>query len=591
MKYVLLQHDPRVSPPNPQSLSVSSDVKEFAGLTVAFRRIDGVNPVNTLGGLNATHRMLHDWGNRIYLPYFETDSTLAPLFLWDIAHKLPLGGSLHFLASDVQSPFLARGYFQNHFARTVENGRVVFEKTSLLPAEKEVGLDQWTFGIPTGPGDATGLNCVVKRILELGYQQYEILLCGRPGDNFKYFDKVRIVGEEYSKPPIKIGLKKNVLAEQAKYNNLCLLHDRVFLPKDFKSAIEKFGDLFPITSLQSMWVDDKYNTCIRRYSDYGIVKNAWSMNTSGNTEEKFNFQHAYFKYDAFGLQDGLSIYYASPCRFTPNAHCTGSLYICKKSVWLAQPQSSDLLWEEFEDIEHSHQTYRIGIPSRMNPYSMTQSIYPRASLIDDHIGFEKADGSIMFTSPFSQYTSIAKKPLVKMSEKTVLENMGKFVKKYTDTVLDKVLADSKLQLPFDTRAWLNAVCRLLYCAKIPFHLKGLDQFFDDYSGWLLPVKYNLNMKRRLIDMFCREGPAARVHLFEHNYYLFQMALFRPKTDAFYKSIKDFHPKMSATLRTASWVSASRLAKHNGEIFYIPEPSTSNYYDILMNSTPFEEYCE
>jgi hypothetical protein len=75
--------------------------------------------------------------------------------------------------------------------------------------------------IPTGPEDATLLNVAVKRILELNIQEKEILLCGRPGENFKYWDHVRIVGEDISAPPSKFH-EKEPTCSRGTYENLCM---------------------------------------------------------------------------------------------------------------------------------------------------------------------------------------------------------------------------------------------------------------------------------------------------------------------------------------------------------------------------------
>ncbi|MFH7439462.1 hypothetical protein RA269_28935, partial [Pseudomonas syringae pv. tagetis] len=81
--------------------------------------------------------------------------------------------------------------------------------------ESNDDLDSWTFGITVGPGDATVINAAVKRILEIDILHKELLLCGTPGSNFAYFDKVGIVGEDITAPPVQIGKKKNRLALEA----------------------------------------------------------------------------------------------------------------------------------------------------------------------------------------------------------------------------------------------------------------------------------------------------------------------------------------------------------------------------------------
>src|SRR5262249_40689380 len=105
--------------------------------------------------------------------------------------------------------------------------------------------------------------------LEVG--DCEIILCGRPGANFAYHDQVRIVGEDITAPPLRISMKKNRIVEEARHENLCLLHDRVFLPIDFIDAVKRFGDFYALQTMQSIYFDDLWCMVPRRYSDAGLL--------------------------------------------------------------------------------------------------------------------------------------------------------------------------------------------------------------------------------------------------------------------------------------------------------------------------------
>jgi hypothetical protein len=136
----------------------------------------------------------------------ETDSPLAPLLLWDAAHFLAVGRTITLIENSLRKNYLCRSYFQDSLAiESRAADQVTFRKIAPLPAEKDAGKNAWTFGIPVGPEDATMLNLVVGRILELNLPHKEILLCGRPAENFKYWSQVRIVGEDISAPPLKIS--------------------------------------------------------------------------------------------------------------------------------------------------------------------------------------------------------------------------------------------------------------------------------------------------------------------------------------------------------------------------------------------------
>ena len=63
-----------------------------------------------------------------------------------------------------------------------------------------------------------------------------------------------------------------------------------------------------------------------------------------------------------------------------NAYLMGSLYIFKKSLWGFVPQNEKLFWAEFEDLEQGFYAYNSGIPSRINPYAYTQTLFARVLL-------------------------------------------------------------------------------------------------------------------------------------------------------------------------------------------------------------------
>lgn len=111
-----------------------------------------------------------------------------------------------------------------------------------------------TLAIPTGPEDATLLNACVARILELDVPRKEIPRRLDLAEYlFKYWDQVRIVGEGIA-PPVQICKKKNRLCTgSASYANLCIIHDRVFLPSNFREMVHRFGNAFPLTALQSIY--------------------------------------------------------------------------------------------------------------------------------------------------------------------------------------------------------------------------------------------------------------------------------------------------------------------------------------------------
>ncbi|MBN0189658.1 hypothetical protein JTL49_35720, partial [Pseudomonas aeruginosa] len=91
---------------------------------------------------------------------------------------------------------------------------------------------------------------------------------------------------------------------------------------------------------------------------------------------------------------------------------TGSLYVCRKEVWNAYPLDEALFWVEFEDIEQGIRAGKAGVPSRVNPFGITQSITSRA-LLGVRSPVEMANGKLGHTSP-NLFSLLRKKPLFKV---------------------------------------------------------------------------------------------------------------------------------------------------------------------------------
>lgn len=82
----------------------------------------------------------------------------------------------------------------------------------------------------------------------------------------------------------------------------------------------------------------------------------------------------------FPLQKDPGFYAGNARRSSTTAYATGSMYLCKRSLWKFCPQNENLNWIEFEDLEHAYRASDAGIPSRVNPHTLTQSLISRPLL-------------------------------------------------------------------------------------------------------------------------------------------------------------------------------------------------------------------
>ena len=590
MKVIQLQHDARLGASPEQAGPIPDGWRPTAeGATVlSFRRPAGGPPAATVGGLSGATRLAQDFGDTVCTYGLESDTVLAPLLLWDLAHRLPVGGTLTTAGATGGQPYLAREYYRGGLA--VESrgpSHTTFRKVAPLTAEADRGLTGWTFGVPTGPGDPTGLNACVKRILELGVPEFEVVLCGRPDPGFKYFDRVRVVGEELTGPPVLIGKKKNVIAAAANYGNLCLLHDRVFLPRDFHAAVTKFGDDYPIATFQSVWFDDPYHLIAKRYSDYNRLRNAWPLNAVADADGSAGF----YKRDLFPIDPACGFCYAHPLRYHQSNYCTGSLYLSKRSVWRAYPQSEALGWSEYEDVEQGLRASRAGVPSRVNPHAFTQSIFARTTILNPHILYDTPDGrSETSVSPL-EALPFRRKPKIKWSHAEARERLATFAARNVPAeYLDSCLAE--LGRPGGSTAdWVRKIAAVVYSSRIRFGEAGVMAFVADLEKYVVCDSVTAAVKRYYAECFAQYGAVARDQLVEHSPFLRAMLFYRPRGNLFYDSLAEYFPARTRWLERGTAWTARRLARHNGLLFALAGGTAADYEAAILNSTPFAEYYE
>lgn len=581
MPILQLHHDPRLAYAEMKDLPLlSSGILAWAkeDCVITFRQIGHLKPDLLYKQVNGCSRFLDFPSGNLIFCGIENDSPLAPLILWDAAHRLPQGASITLLEHGGQPSYLERAYFKP--ALSVEykdKERLVLRKKARLLAEEEAGLDRWSFCIPTGPGDPTGLNVVVKRILELAIPEKEILLCGRPDKKFLYWDKVRIVGEDIPAPPVWITRKKNVLVKEARFENVCLLHDRVFLPLNFMSAIRQFGDYFPFAGFQSLWFDDVLNLSPVRYSDYNCVENISDM-----VALKQSGQPSLFVPKLFTEIEKQNFKYANPIRYQCRNYLTGSLYIAKRRVWLQAPQNEDLYWAEFEDIEQGKKCELQGIPHRIIPGAFTQSLFARPLLyFAGYTGYLSANGMIHSTRKILPLPARFQKPLIKLSEAEGNKRFLRFNDKYCPHLMTTLAGEKNI---------IAKMFAAIYMSHLPFREKAIRKFVDDIEQDLLCDQMGYGAKQWLVEQFILNHKATKLNFSHFFHDLFSQLALRPHGRRFYHSLLDYFPKRTWIVKLGSLISAIRLAVLNGHFLYHPD-GWRGYYQAILASTPYLDYTE
>ena len=515
----------------------------------------------------------------------EEDSPLAPLLIWDTVHSAKVGTRFVFADMMVGERYLDRAYFADAMIREDRDGHAVYRKTAPLRAEAGA-LDSWTFGIPVGPEDATLLNACVARILELEIPNKEILLCGRPGDNFRYWDHVRIVGEDITAPPVQICKKKNCLVEEARYDNVCVIHDRVFLPRNFVTAVNRFGNAFPLTALQSLYFDDRWNFAYRRYSDFGVGLRLAQHQVQGLAREERVAPDRYAP-GIFSKLERTGFLAANGYRYHQGNYPTGSLYLVKKAVWQLCPQDERLMWVEFEDIEHAERASRMGIPSRINPHTVTQSMISRPILT--WLGYTDCEklngGDRLIRSNFETFFA-PRKPLLRKSQAQAIRDCDAFLAKWGVPGLKAIEPTSSATT--STRRRLRWIIQAVGAAQVPLHRDSLLLFLKDFEKLVLSEQISYSWHEGCAAEFINGSKKGLRYFFENCYEIFNHAAQRPKKRVFTQTLLDYLPRRTPMLLLGSIFSALalRLNRHQ----FCLSGGFFSRLKLILGSTPFERYA-
>ncbi len=224
---------------------------------------------------------------------------------------------------------------------------IIKKKATLIYPEDNI--DHWSFGIIT---NGKRNDFVEQSIISIRNQQipeYEIIVCGtyynRNEKDFRYFT--------FSEQDDKgwITRKKNIICQNAKYQNIMVLHDRIVLNNEWFLGMKKYGNLFDSlsciqTTKEGIRVGD---WC----SSGGPVGTLWKVGLLDYTD-----------YDDF-------------------LYVTAGPIIIKKRIWERCQWDEHLFWSHpniplskwvAEDIELCHRLTKNGYILRLNPYASCTSL-------------------------------------------------------------------------------------------------------------------------------------------------------------------------------------------------------------------------
>ena len=200
----------------------------------------------------------------------------------------------------------------------------------------------FTFGIITGGGADANLHVIIESIRALKIPNYEIIIIGQTSHQGP--DIINISFDE-SQKRAWITRKKNIICQQAQYENIVLFHDYITFDPDWYKGFLEYGNNFMIC------VTKMETPSRRRFRDYTIF---------GEHMPPPFCSRSLISYDATPETQAL---------LAPLTYVSGSYYVIKKYIALKFPLNEKLLWCQCEDLEFTVRLRKYNIYPTCNSYS------------------------------------------------------------------------------------------------------------------------------------------------------------------------------------------------------------------------------
>ena len=211
---------------------------------------------------------------------------------------------------------------------------------------------EFTFGIITNGSNDNFINIIIDSIEQNNIPNYEIIIVGNSNVNR---ENTTILFFDESIKKAWITRKKNIIVENAKYENLVLLHDYVRFNSDWYDGFLKYGNDFDWCITRILTVDGS------RFRDYTL----------------FPYKVDYLNID-YSCADINSYFYNNcllPYDFINNAkvnkymYISGTYFVIKRNIALKHKLDENLLHDRGEDVEYSKRLNDNNIIIKCNQYS------------------------------------------------------------------------------------------------------------------------------------------------------------------------------------------------------------------------------
>lgn len=207
-------------------------------------------------------------------------------------------------------------------------------------------ITKWTFGIITNGKRDDWIEQIIRSIRVQKIPNYEIIVCGTYSKG---------IAKDMHYIPFNerddrgwITKKKNLIVKKAKFENICMLHDRMVLDKDWFKSMRTWGNCFENLGCQQLFEGVRVNDWV--VSHY-FIKN--------NDGEKFSFE-SYVDYKDW-YQD---------IWFLGQMNIFKKSIITKNNLWWDET----LYYGEREDYNFSKKLNEQGFIHRFNNLSSVRTL-------------------------------------------------------------------------------------------------------------------------------------------------------------------------------------------------------------------------
>lgn len=229
----------------------------------------------------------------------------------------------------------------------------------------------FTFGIITSGSNDTLLEKIVNSIDNQCIPSYEIIIIGN--SNIRLKNCIHVPFDESIKPNW-ITRKKNIICQMAKYENIVLLHDYIYIMDGWYKGFLEFGNDYQVCINKMIQVNG------HRYIDYFLSPHG----LNGPAFDPYIPTRRLLPYD-FKLTPQLS----------KLCYISGAYYCIKKALAIKYPLNEKLSWGQGEDVELFIRLAKDNIVIKCNSMSTVQLLKYKPSFGEWATDINKEDIKVL----------------------------------------------------------------------------------------------------------------------------------------------------------------------------------------------------